>query len=84
MVNIKSFSKVAQSFYGEIKDELENTSNGKYVALDSETKQYWVGETASTALQKAKRKYPDKLFYLLQIGSPATFSIQTLRSASFM
>ena len=82
-IDIEKFSKTAQAYYELIKDNLENDEKGKYVALDFETESYWIGETASMAIKKAKRKYPNKLFYLLQIGSPATFSIQTMRHAKF-
>ena len=79
--NIKEFSKKSEEFYSQVKSELEAKYKGKYVALDFESKQYWLGETATDALTTAKKAFPDnpnKLFYLLQIGSPATFGIQSI------
>ena len=79
--NIKDFSQKSEDFYSQIKSELEVKHKGKYVALDFESKRYWLGETATDALTTAKKAFPDnpnKLFYLLQIGSPATFGIQSI------
>ena len=54
----------------------------KYVAVDHETSNYWLGETASDALSKAKAEFPQKIFYLIQVGSPTSFSIQSITSGS--
>lgn len=74
--NLEEFSKKSQEYYSQIKAELEAKYKGKYMALDFELKKYWLGETATDALSKAKADYPEKLFYLLQIGFPTTFSIE--------
>lgn len=80
-VNVEDFSKKSQEFYNSIKARLEAESLNKYVALDYETSKYWLGETASDALTKAKAEFPQKIFYLIQVGSPTTFSIQSVRTA---
>lgn len=54
----------------------------KYAALDYETRSYWLGETASEALSKAKEKFPEKIFYLVQVGSPTTFNIQSVTASN--
>ena len=78
--NLDEFSKQSEAYYTEIKVELEEKHRGKYAAIDFENKKFWIAETASDALSKAKAEYPDKLFYLIQIGSPSAFSIQSLHS----
>lgn len=82
-VNLEEFSKKSFEFYNQIRSKLEGEAMNKYVALDHETSQYWLGETASEALSKAKEQFPDKVFYLLQVGSPSTFNIQSVTSALF-
>ncbi|MDO8451999.1 MAG: hypothetical protein Q7S76_03975 [bacterium] len=79
-VNLEEFSKKSLEFYSQIKERLEAKSLYKYVAIDYETSKYWFGETASDALTKAKAAFPQKIFYLIQIGSPTTFSIQSIRT----
>lgn len=80
-INVEDFSKKSLEFYDKIKAQLETESLNKYVALDYETSKYWIGETASDALAKAKVEFPKKIFYLIQIGSPTTFSIQSIRAS---
>lgn len=76
--SLEDFSRKSEAYYKEIKNDLETKHKGKYVALDFESKQYWIGDTATDALTRAKEKFPNKLFYLLQVGSPAPFSIQSV------
>lgn len=76
--NMEEFVKNSKTYYNELRSSLEAESKGKYVALDFTTKNYWIGETATDALTKAKNEFPNKLFYLLQIGSPAPFNIQSI------
>jgi hypothetical protein len=75
--NLEEFSKNAEAFYKEIKTDLEAKYKGKYAAIDFRSKKYWIGDTASDALSQAKSEYPSKIFYLVQIGSIATFTVQT-------
>lgn len=79
-VNVEEFSKKSLEYFNQIKAQLEAESLNKYVAIDYETSKYWLGETASDALTKAKAEFPQKIFYLIQIGSPTTFSIQSIRT----
>lgn len=78
--NLDEFSKKAESFYNKIKEKLEAEAKGKYAAIDFETERYWIGETASDALSNAKKDFPSKLFYLVQVGSTSTFTIQSVVS----
>ncbi|MCG2713431.1 MAG: hypothetical protein L6308_01105 [Candidatus Omnitrophica bacterium] len=80
--NLEDFSRKSDAFYNRIKGELESKFKGKYVALDFESERYWIGDTTTEALTKAKKEFPSKLFYFLQIGSPATFNIQSIISRS--
>lgn len=83
-VNLEDFSKKSLEYYEQVKKKLENEAMSKFVALDYETRQYWLGETASESLTKAKEQFPNKLFYLLQVGSPSTFSVQSFASADLV
>lgn len=80
-INLEDFSKKSFEFYEQIRQKLEHEALHQYVALDYESSQYWLGDTASDALAKAKTKFPNKVFYLLQVGSLATFSIQSITSS---
>lgn len=80
--DLGEFSKKAEAFYNEIKTELEAEHKGKYVAIDFESKKFWPGDTASEALLKAKAEFPSRLFYLVQVGSPVTFTVQSIMKRS--
>ncbi len=77
--NVEEFSKKSIEYYKEIQADLEAQHKGKYAALDYETKKYWIGETLSEAMDNAKKEFPEKLFYAVQVGSPSTFSVQAVR-----
>ena len=80
-INLEDFSKRSLEFYEQIKDRLEKEAMNKYVAVDYETSNYWLGETASGALSKAKEQFPNKVFYLLQVGSPTAFGVQSMMTS---
>lgn len=79
-INLEDFSKKSLQFYEQIKGRLEKEAMSRYVAVDYETSNHWLGETASEALSKAKAQFPNKVFYLLQVGSPTAFGVQSMRS----
>ena len=76
--NLDDFSKKSEAFYGEIKAQLEAKHKGKFAAIDFESKKFWIGDTVSDALQNARAEYPTRLFYVIQVGSPATFTVQSM------
>jgi len=80
--NLEEFSSNSLKYYDKIRLDLEAHSIGKYAALDFQGGQYWIGDTAAEALAKAKKESPDKLFFIVQIGSPAAFSIQSMAKGS--
>jgi len=82
--NLDEFSKQSEAYYAKIKLELEEKYKGKYAALDFQNEKFWIGETASEALSKAKAEFPDRLFYLIQVGSSSAFSIQSLHPSSLV
>ena len=43
---------------------------GMLAMIEPETGECFLGKTTLEALKKAKRKYPDKIFYCIRIGSP--------------
>lgn len=82
--SIEEFSKKSIEYYKEIQADLEARYKGKYAALDHETKKYWIGETLSDAMDNAKKEFPEKLFFAVQVGSPATFSVQAVRRGGIL
>jgi hypothetical protein len=58
-----------QLYFEKLKGTLEKESYGQYVVIDTETKEYIVDEHQLHALESAKAKFGNKLFFIVQIGS---------------
>lgn len=71
-VNIQQLAEEGNRIYEEIKHQYEPEQNGKFLAIDVETKNVYVGETSSEAVEKARAAHPDKVFYVVKIGFSAS------------
>lgn len=55
--------------YYKIKSELEKRYDpSDYVTIEVKTGKYFVGKTPVEAMNKAEKKFPDKIFFLAQVG----------------
>jgi hypothetical protein len=43
---------------------------GMLAMIEPETGEWFLGKTTLEALRKARRKYPEKIFYCIRVGSP--------------
>jgi hypothetical protein len=59
----------------EIRDKLDASARGKFLALDIETGDYEVDADERLALKRARAKHPDAALYLLRIGHPAAYRL---------
>jgi len=68
-LSIEDISKLGGKFYlEELKDNLEKQYKGQYAVIDVEQKKYQVDPERLVAVEKAKKEFGDKLFYIIQIG----------------
>jgi hypothetical protein len=64
------------AFYNrKLKPLLEPAEKGKYVAIEPNSEQYFIGPDGTKALLEARRAMPGKLFFLIRIGYEAAHSI---------
>lgn len=75
--------KGEEIYQKELKEKLEKNYLGKFVAIEVESKEYFLGETSVEASQKARKKYPDKVTYLMKVGYPAVFTMSNHFKDSF-
>lgn len=61
-------TKGEEIYEKELKDNLEPQESGKYVAIEVESKKYFIGSTKEEALDKAQEVFPDKIFFVRKIG----------------
>ena len=62
--------------YQKISKQIEKDHSGNFVAIEVESGKYFLGKTQIEAIEKAKKSFPTKIFYLMKVGFPAavTFS----------
>ncbi|MBS3151084.1 hypothetical protein J4443_01750 [Candidatus Woesearchaeota archaeon] len=65
---MESKIKIANQVFSEIDKELSKKYRGKIVAIDIDTKDYFIGDSALDAYKKAEKKYPNKQFVFKRIG----------------
>ncbi|MDO8656730.1 MAG: hypothetical protein Q7K45_05830 [Nanoarchaeota archaeon] len=64
----------ADYIYGQIKSKLQG-QEGKIVAIDTDTGDYFVGDNVIDAYQKGHTKYPTKEFFFQRIGHKAVYRV---------
>jgi hypothetical protein len=71
-----ALSENGQRLYDErLRDLLEPEHAGEFVAIEPDTEQYFLGDTGLAALRAGRKALPDKLFYLLRVGSDAAYRV---------
>jgi hypothetical protein len=65
-----------KEIYLKIKDQLEPNHNGKIVAIDVDSGEYFVGDTLLEANDKAREKYLNKQLYFARIGTDVAMAIR--------
>jgi hypothetical protein len=76
-VNAKRIGHEGQQVYEHLRQRLEKRYKGKIVAIEVESGDYFVGDTLQEAIQKARTKYPNKIFYSVRVGYPAVYSFSS-------
>jgi len=68
-ISLNELAEKGQQIYlDELKDKLEKAHMGEYVVIEVESKKYFVGKDPVTVNEKARKEFPDKLFFMVQIG----------------
>ncbi|MFQ6057845.1 MAG: hypothetical protein ACE5MB_03060 [Anaerolineae bacterium] len=70
-IDIREFSARGKQVYEGIKAGLEPEHKGEIVAIEPDSGDYFLGKTVGEAGEKAKEKYPDKIFYFVRVGHRA-------------
>jgi hypothetical protein len=69
----KELCTKGKRIYDGIKDKLEPKLNNKFVAIEVDSGDYFIGNDAIEATNKARREYPESVFFLVRIGHLAAF-----------
>lgn len=69
--DIQHIAEEGAKIYKQIKINYDPKERGKFLAIEIESKQTYLGNTSAEALELAHQKYPDKVFYVAKIGFDA-------------
>ncbi len=75
-INIREIGEKGNEIFKEISEELEEDYHGKFVAIEVDNDDYFIGDTTVEATKKAREKYPDKVFFVGRIGYRAAVSFK--------
>ncbi len=66
-------------YANRLRADLESQHMGRFVAIEPESGDYFLGDTFDEAVMSARTKYPSRLSYTLRIGQRAAFSMGGLQ-----
>ena len=68
----------AKAIYDErLRDKLEPDHNGEIIAVEVESGEYFLGDSAIEAYDEAVKKHPGRKFAFLRVGAEATYTVGT-------
>jgi len=70
----------AKHIYAQhLQADLESQHRGRFVAIEPESGDYFLGDTFDEAVKAARTKYPSRLSHTIRIGQRAAFHIGGLK-----
>lgn len=77
-VDVQKVARKGNQIYEKIKGHYEPQHTGKFLAIDVDSEESFLAETNSQAVEAAKKKYPDRVFYVVRIGHSATETLASM------
>jgi len=77
--DLKKIVDAGEKIYEEIKSQYEPQHNGKFLAIEPESKDVYLGNESVDAMVLAKKAHPDKVFYIVKIGHGYTETLAKYR-----
>ncbi|MEZ6099464.1 MAG: hypothetical protein R3E01_10870 [Pirellulaceae bacterium] len=75
----RAIAEEAKKLYESgLRDALERNSFGKYVSIEPQSGDHFVGETFDDAVNAAIDKYPSRLTHTIRVGHRAAFHLGVL------
>lgn len=72
----KQIAIKSKKLYDEqLRERLEASNNGKFVCIEPQSGEYFVGDTFDDAVNKAIDAYPDRLTHTLRVGHSAALHL---------
>ncbi len=68
-------SRAKQIYEARLRKDLEASHVGRFVAIEPDSGDYFIGDTFDEAVKLARSKYPSKLSHPMRIGHGAAFHL---------
>ena len=78
--DIQKIAEEGARIYARIKVNYDPKEKGRFLAIDIESKKAYLGHTSAEALELARSKYPNKIFYVVKVG----FDVAETMARSFI
>lgn len=72
-------AKAREIYHKQLKQTLEASAHGKFVAIEVESGDYFLGANPLDAIRKGKQKYPKKVFHVMKVGYKAAILLKGRR-----
>jgi hypothetical protein len=69
-------AKAREIYYEQLKQTLEASSRGQFVAIEANSGDYFLGSTPLEAINNGKQRYPKRFFHVMRIGYKAAVLIK--------
>jgi len=66
--DVNRFAEKGERIFQKVGPELVTLHQGKSMAIEVDSGDYFLGADSHEAIRKAKQKYPGKIFYLCKVG----------------
>ena len=66
--DIQRIAEEGAKIYEQLRSKYDPADKGKFLAIDIDTKQVYIGTTSAEALTLARQNHPNKVFYVVKIG----------------
>lgn len=73
--DIQKIAEEGVKIYERIKIKYEPQEDGKFLAIDIESGNAYLGNSSAEALVLARQKHPNKVFYVVKIGFNAAETV---------
>jgi hypothetical protein len=75
-IDKETLAEKGEMIFRSIEEKLKPEHLGKMVAVEVGSGDFFLGRTGSEAVGEAKKKHPNKIFYLPRVGSRAAVSFR--------
>ena len=81
--SIQELIKKAVEIYDSLKQELEQTSKGKFIAIEVESGEHFISDTREEANAASNEKYPGRVTFTRKIGEDEKVARHSYRGQSW-